>query len=258
MTTLFQPLRVLARHGDPLMAAGIQAALMEAPGVEVVTTYDSSAFPDVEVVICDYDSGMAWARHGRLRSPAVRQGPGIIVITSRDSEADVRTALQAGIGGYLLSNCGANELVQAVRAVGRGSPYLCEVAAALVAKSLTRTPLTMRESEILRLIASGMSNKLIASHLNIALGTVKAHARTILDKLGARSRTQATVIAAQRGLLGPDSPLRSAAIPAGRAEEQNITIDVNGLGPSSAQSRSGSFRDAAAKHSFGGAACESS
>ncbi|MBC7941771.1 MAG: response regulator transcription factor, partial [Chitinophagaceae bacterium] len=130
----------------------------------------------------------------------------MVVITWRDNEADVRTALQAGIGGYLLGNCGLNELVDAVRAVGRGSPYLCKVAASLVAKSLTRTPLTLRESETLRLIASGMSNKVIASELNIALGTVKAHARAILDKLGARSRTQATVIAAQRGLLGPDSP----------------------------------------------------
>lgn len=79
--------------------------------------------------------------------------------------------------------------------------------------SLTRTPLTMRESEILCLIASGMSNKLIASKLDIALGTVKAHATAILDKLGARSRTQATVIAAQRGLLGPASPLQQAAAP---------------------------------------------
>lgn len=256
MTTLFQPLRVLARHGDPLVAAGIHAALMAAPGVEVVTACVSSSFPDADVVICDYDSGMAWAHHGRLRSPAARQGPGVVVITWRDSETDVRAALQAGIGGYLFGNCGFDELVLAVRAVGRGSPYLCEVAAALVAKSLTRTPLTLRESEILRLIASGMSNKLIASDLNIALGTVKAHARTILDKLGARSRTQATVIAAQRGLLGPDSPLRSATAPASRAEEPNSTIDLNGLGPSSAHPRSGNLREATVQRSFGGAARE--
>jgi DNA-binding NarL/FixJ family response regulator len=213
MTTLFQPLRALARHNDPLLAAGINAALTAAPGIEVVTASDNSSFPAADVVICDYDSGMAWAHHQRFRSSVARHVPGVVVITWRDSEADVRTALQSGIGGYLLGNCSLNELVQAVRAVGRGSPYLCEVAAALVAKSLTRTPLTLRESEILRLIASGMSNKLIASKLNIALGTVKAHARAILDKLGARSRTQATVIAAERGLLGPHSPLRPAAAP---------------------------------------------
>jgi DNA-binding NarL/FixJ family response regulator len=215
MTTLFQPLRALARHNDPLLAAGINAALMSAPGIEVVSTADGSSFPDADVVIGDYESGMAWAHHPKRRTSPPRRLPVVVVVTWRDSEADVRTALQAGIGGYLLGNCSLNELVDAVRAVGRGSPYLCEVAASLVAKSLTRTPLTMRESEILRSIASGMSNKVIASELNIALGTVKAHARAILDKLGARSRTQAIVIAAQRGQLGPHSPLRPAAVPDG-------------------------------------------
>jgi DNA-binding NarL/FixJ family response regulator len=216
MTTLYQPLRVLARHNDPLLAAGINAALMAAPGVEVVTACGNASFPDADVVVCDYDSGMAWAHHQRLRTSAAQRAPGLVVITWRDSEADVRKALQSGIGGYLLSNCGLSELVDAVRAVGRGAPYLCAVAAALVAQSLTRTPLTLRESQILQLIASGMPNKLIASDLNITLGTVKAHARAILDKLGARSRTQATVIAAQRGLLGPESPLRSSTVPIGQ------------------------------------------
>ena len=212
MTPFFQPLRTLARHNDPLLAAGIIAALMAAPGIEVVTATDNALFPDADVVICDYESGTAWAHHQKLR-PSARQVPGVVVITCRDSEADVRTALQSGVGGYLLSNCGFNELVAAVLAVGRGSPYLCEVAATRVAKSLSRTPLTLRESEIMQLIGSGMSNKLIALQLNIALGTVKAHARAILDKLGAQSRTQATVIAAGRGLLGHQSPLLLAAAP---------------------------------------------
>jgi DNA-binding NarL/FixJ family response regulator len=213
MTTLYQPLRAFARHNDPLLAAGITAALAAAPGIEVVTASDGSSFPDAEVVICDYDSGMAWAHHQRLRRSAAQPGPGIVVITWRDTEADVRTALQAGVGGYLLGDCDLAELLDAVRAVDRGSPYLCEAAAALVARSLTRTPLTLRENEILRLVASGLSNKLIASQLNIALGTVKAHARAILDKLGARSRTHATVIAAERGLLGLQSPLKKTAVP---------------------------------------------
>jgi DNA-binding NarL/FixJ family response regulator len=212
MSALVQPLRALACHGNPLLAAGINSALMAAPGIDVITAFDTASFPDAEVVICDYECGMAWAHHQKLCSSAARHGPGVVVITWRDSEADVRTALLSGIAGYLLGDCSVKELVDAVRAVGRGSPYLCRAAAALVAKSVTRTPLTARESEILRLIANGLPNKLIASELNIALGTVKAHAKAILDKLGARSRTQATVIAAQRGLLGPDSPLRSAAM----------------------------------------------
>lgn len=213
MTTLFQPLRALSRHSDPLLAAGINAALMAAPGIEVVMASDRTLFPDPDVVIGDYDSGMAWASHFKRLSSLLRQRPGVVVVTSRDGEADVLNALQAGVGGYLLGSCGLNELEDAVRGVGRGSPYLCEVAASVVATSLTRTPLTKRESEILWLIASDMSNKVVASELDIALGTVKAHVKAILDKLGARSRTQAIVIAAQRGLLGPHSPLRPVAVP---------------------------------------------
>lgn len=208
MNSLFNPLRALTRHNDPLLAAGINAALMDAPGIKVVTSPSSGSIPEAEVVICDYDSGMAWTHHHRFRASGAQNSPRVVVITWRDSESDVRAALQSGVGGYLLGSCGINEFVEAVRVVGRGSPYLCEVAAAHVAISLTRTPLTFRESEILRLMASGLSNKLIASELNIALGTVKSHAKAVLDKLGARSRTQATVLAAHQGLLGPGSPLR--------------------------------------------------
>lgn len=211
MPTFSQPLRALTRHKEPLTAAGIDAALMEALGIEVVKASNSSSFPEAEVVICDYESGIAWRHHQRPRRLDPPHAPGVVVVTWRDSEADVRAALQAGVGGYLLGNCSSNELVEAVRSVGRGSPYLCEVAAARVAKSLTRIPLTVREAEILRLIGIGMPNKLIAAELSIALGTVKSHARAILDKLGARSRTHALVIAAQRGLLDPQSPLRPAA-----------------------------------------------
>lgn len=208
MTTHFRPLRALARHHHPLLAAGIHAALDAAPGIEIVTDSDHATFPDAEVLICDYESGMAWVHHQRLCASAARHAPGVVVITWRDSEADVRAALQGGIGGYLLGHCSFNELVEAVRCVDQGRSYLCEVAATRVAKSLTRTPLTERESEILQLMASGMPNKLIATQLYIALGTVKSHAKAILYKLGAVSRTQATAIAAERGLLASHSPFR--------------------------------------------------
>lgn len=202
----------MTRHDDPLLAAGIRAALQAAPGIEIVTPCDDAPCPDVDVLICDYDSGMEWMQRQRLRLSAAPRAPGVVVITWCDSEADVRAALQAGIGGYLLGNCSLNQLVEAVRCVDRGMPYLCELAAARVAKSLTRTPMTMRESEILQLMASGMPNKLIASQLCIALGTVKAHAKAVMEKLGANSRTEATVIAAQRGLLAHKSPLVPASV----------------------------------------------
>ncbi|HZF81754.1 MAG TPA: hypothetical protein VEZ89_18395, partial [Rubrivivax sp.] len=111
MTTLTQPLRAFARHAHPLLAAGIHSALMAAPGIEVVTACGSSSFPDADVVICDYECGIAWAHHRRLYSSAARHRPGVVVVTWRDSEADVRTALQSGVAGYLLGNCTLDELV---------------------------------------------------------------------------------------------------------------------------------------------------
>lgn len=217
MTTLFRPIRAVARHNDPLMAAGIDAALAAAPGIEVVAPSDTPALPAADVVICDYETGVTMGRQRRMRdSPA--PPPGLVVVTWRDGEGDVRDALQAGIGGYLLGNCRLDELVGAVRAVGRGSPYLCELAAARVTKILTRTPLTTRETQILRLIARGMPNKSIASELRISLGTVKSHTKAILDKLGARNRTEATVLAAQWGLLGSQLTVPAARAPRAPAD----------------------------------------
>ena len=94
-------------------------------------------------------------------------------------------------------------LMAAVRSVGSGRPHFCIGAAPRLAQSLMRAPLTPRETEVLRLMALGLPNKRIASRLAIALGTVKAHNQAILAKLEARSRTEATAIAEQRGLLGP-------------------------------------------------------
>lgn len=217
MTTHFRPLRAVAHHKDPLMAAGIGAALAEAPEIEVVTASGHPTLPATDVVICDYESGMSVARG--LRHSAAEHASGVIVITWRDAEADVRDALQSGIGGYLLGNCGLDELRDAVRTVGRGAPYLCDVAAARVTKSLTRTPLTPRETEILQLLARGMPNKVVAAALSISVGTVKSHTAAILDKLGARNRTEATVVAAQRGLLRGQ-----LVVPAGRAPRRATTF----------------------------------
>ena len=117
----------------------------------------------------------------------------MLVLSGRGGEVEIRHALQRGARGYLLGPCSLDELVAAVRSVGSGRRYLCAAAARRVAQSLTCTPLTPRETEVLRLMALGLPNKRIASRLAIALGTVKAHIQAILAKLDARSRTEATV-----------------------------------------------------------------
>jgi DNA-binding NarL/FixJ family response regulator len=183
-----QPIRVLIRHADPLIAAGARAALAGQPDLSVVDA-------DADVVLADYDGALA-----RLAESA--SDAGVLVLSWRDGEAEIRRALQCGARGYLLGRCSLDELAAAVRSVGNGRHHLCAGAAQRLAQSLTHAPLTPRETEVLRLMAIGLPNKRIASRLAIALGTVKAHNQAILSKLQARSRTEATAIAEQRGLLG--------------------------------------------------------
>lgn len=187
-----QPIRVLICHADPLIATGAKAALAGQPGLRVVDTV-----ADADVLLADYDGALA-----RLAENAA-SGAGVLVLSWRDGECEIRQALQRGVRGYLLGRCGLDELVAAVRGVGSGRRHLCAGAAQRLAHSLAHTPLTPRETEVLRLIAIGLPNKSIARRLAIALGTVKAHNQSILAKLQARSRTEATAIADQRGLLGP-------------------------------------------------------
>jgi DNA-binding NarL/FixJ family response regulator len=186
-----QPIRVLICHADPLIAAGAKAALAGEPGLSVV---DAGA--DADVLLADYDGALA----PLAGKPSPRAG--VLVLSWRDGECEIRQALQRGARGYLLGPCSLDELVAAVRSVGSGRHHLCARAAQRLAQSHSHTPLTPRETEVLRLMAIGLPNKRIASRLAIALGTVKAHNQAILAKLQARSRTEATAIAEQRGLLG--------------------------------------------------------
>jgi DNA-binding NarL/FixJ family response regulator len=184
------PIRVLVRHADPLIAAGAAAAVAGRPGLAVVEA-------DADVLIADHDGALAWL----AGKPTPRTG--VLVLSSRDGENAIRHALHSGVRGYLLGPCSLDELAAAVRSVGSGRHHLCARAAQRLAQSHSRTPLTPRETEVLRLMAIGLPNKSIARRLGIALGTVKAHNQAILAKLQARCRTEATAIAEQRGLLVP-------------------------------------------------------
>src|SRR5262249_6709332 len=109
--------------------------------------------------------------------------------------------IEAGVYGYLLAGGPLGELIDAVTAVAGGMRYMSMSVAQRMADSLTRTSLTSREAEVLRLVATGQPNKAIARELSIELGTVKSHVSAIMAKLGASSRTQAARIAAARGLV---------------------------------------------------------
>jgi DNA-binding NarL/FixJ family response regulator len=128
-----------------------------------------------------------------------------LALTSVLEDASVVGAVRAGAIGYLLKDTQAEALCQAIKAAAAGQVQLTPKAAArlMQAVSTPESPeaLTERETEVLRLLAQGHSNKQIAHKLQIAEKTVKTHVSNILSKLGVQSRTQATLYAVRTGLV---------------------------------------------------------
>lgn len=133
----------------------------------------------------------------------------VLVLTSMLDSASVAGAIRAGAIGYLLKDAQASELRAAIKAAAAGQVQLSPQASAYLLRELRTTehpePLTERESDVLRLLAQGCSNKEIANALHIVEDTVKTHVRHILTKLGVQSRTQAILAAMRLGLVSPDS-----------------------------------------------------
>jgi two-component system, NarL family, response regulator LiaR len=137
------------------------------------------------------------------------QGTRVVILTMIDAEHEVLAALAAGADAYSLKTSDPENIVNAVRIAAEGGAYfdpqvahtvLARVSGGEPAKSAD-SPLTPRETDVLRLIAEGAGNADIAERLHIGLGTVKGHIRDILEKLAASDRTQAAVLALRRGYI---------------------------------------------------------
>lgn len=128
----------------------------------------------------------------------------IIILTMFEGDIEIQRALKAGACGYILKNMPPEDLLQVIRNVHSGMKRLHPVIAANLADHLGDETLTPRETEVLRLVAEGNSNKAIGSQLFISEETVKGHVKNILDKLGANDRTQAVTIAVRRGIIHID------------------------------------------------------
>lgn len=141
--------------------------------------------------------------------------PSTLILTTFDDEATALDVVRAGARGFLLKDVTLDRLVDAVRALAAGGtvirPLMTARAEGELATKGAHIPaapdgeladLTQREREVLRLVASGFSNREIARALFVAEGTVKNHVSNILTKMGVRDRTRAVIKAAERGLLG--------------------------------------------------------
>jgi DNA-binding NarL/FixJ family response regulator len=198
-------IKVCVEHRDPLLAAGVAAALQLAGGFEIVRGNASAAATSswireshtADVLIADYDTAL------RLAGEAGRRGA-ILILTQFDSEAHIRRAIQQGIRGYLLQSCSSEALVEGVLALHRGATAFAPAVAARVAESMTYQRLTDRELTVLHHVMLGLSNKQISHRLAMSVGTVKTHVKNIFRKLDAGARTEAVAIARRRGLIQDD------------------------------------------------------
>ena len=170
------------------------------------------------------------------------QLPATIILTTFDDDQLVLAGLKAGARGYLLKDVSLDQLVDAVKAVAAGGSLVAPVVTQRLLSGLERMhnefvsldrpdPLTERETEILRLMAGGYSNKEIANSLGVAEGTVKNHVSNILSKLGVRDRTRAGArVPRKRPFFAPlrvlfaYQPLGAAASPLPRSAARQITI----------------------------------
>lgn len=204
----YDKIKVMVVDDHPLMRVGV-ASIVNArsdmsvvaqtgTGEEAVTLFQKHK-PDVTLMDLRLPgiSGVDAIRSIRKFHSLAR----FVVLTTYEGDADIHQALEAGAQGYIIKGMPYQTLVDAVHRVHRGERFLPPPVARALASRMPDSDLSAREREVLSLLASGKSNKDIASHLGITEATVKCHVSAILLRLNVSDRTEAVVTALQRGLV---------------------------------------------------------
>lgn len=203
-----KPIRVLTVDDHPLLREGIAAVLKHqqdmvlvaeaANGQEAVESFRLH-HPDVTLMDLQMPgmNGIEAVTAIRKEFPNAR----IVVLTTYSGDVQAVRAFKAGAFGYLLKSMLRKELCDTIRAVHAGQRRIPPEIAAEIAEHHADDALTEREIEVLRQVAAGNANKIVASVLGISEETVKTHMRSILSKLAANDRTHAVTIAMKRGII---------------------------------------------------------
>jgi DNA-binding NarL/FixJ family response regulator len=215
------PIRILIVDDQALFREGLHTLLSVQTDLQVVGEARNgeealrlAAAYEPDIILMDLHmpilDGVAATRRLQSSQPAIK----VIVLTTFDDDEDVFEGLRAGAVGYLLKDVPSEKLVEAIRGVARGESFLepsivNKIVAEFARLSPQRPsssqpliePLSERELEILRLLGQGASNKEIADHLVITVGTVKNHLTNIMAKLSVRDRTQAALKAKELGII---------------------------------------------------------
>jgi DNA-binding NarL/FixJ family response regulator len=183
------------------MVEGLQVVAEGIDGGQAVSLFGEHR-PDITLMDLRLPvmSGVDAIKAIRQKFPDAR----IIVLTTFDGDEDIYRALQAGALGYMLKGMDADELIASIRTVHSGQRYIPSQVAGRLAERVSGSALTERETDVLKLIVGGNSNKEIGVKLFISEATVKTHINNLLSKLGVSDRTQAATMALQRGIVHLD------------------------------------------------------
>jgi DNA-binding NarL/FixJ family response regulator len=203
-----EPIRILTVDDHLLLREGIAAVLASQQDMTIVgqATNGYEAIecfrrqrPDITLMDLRMPdmNGLDAITAIRAEFPGAR----IIVLTTYAGDVQAAAALRAGACGYILKNLVRKELIETIRAVHSGKRRVLPEIATGIAEHVADDTLSVREVEVLRGVAEGKSNKLIAAELEISEATVKTHMKHILPKLDASDRTHAVIIALKRGIL---------------------------------------------------------
>lgn len=210
-----QALTVVLADDHPIFRSGLRAVLESAGHRVVAETGDGSEVVTAvtqliaegnrpDLVLMDLRMpGTDGVEATRMLTAATEPVP-VLVLTTYDADAAILRAIEAGATGYLLKDTPAPQLLASIAGAARGRTTLAPAAAAALASSV-RAPrpgaLTGRETDVLRLVAQGLSNAQIGARLSIAESTVKSHLLHAFAKLGVEDRTRAVTLALERGLI---------------------------------------------------------
>jgi DNA-binding NarL/FixJ family response regulator len=208
MSSAPKPIRIALVDDHPILRQGIAALLSDQPDLQLVgqasnglEAIEQFRLHRPDVMLMDLQmpgmNGIDAMSAIRGEFPDAR----FVVLTTYTGDVQIVRALKAGARAYLLKSLLHRELLDTIRSVHAGNKRIPPEIAAELADHAADDQLTAREIEVLRLIASGNANKIVADHLSITEETVKAHVKNILSKLDANDRTHAVTIALKRGII---------------------------------------------------------
>jgi DNA-binding NarL/FixJ family response regulator len=208
MSTDSSPIRILVVDDHQLIRVGIATLLLPESDMTLVGEASNGreaiakfreCLPDVTLIDLQMPemNGLDAIIAIRGEFPKAR----MIILTTYAGDVQAQRAIKAGAQAYLLKNLLHRELLQTIRAVHAGSKAMAPEVAAQVAEHTGEGGLTIKEIDVLRLIAAGNANKEIAAQLSITEETVKSRVKSILDKLGANDRTHAVTVGLKRGII---------------------------------------------------------